>query len=117
MHTCKKKDIHTCTEQELLIHTFNNKIEELWPWVAFTLNGTSVLAVISYIHFLYLKAVLVFVTNAGHNGHTWVHRPLVISCEYDARAVQPGSFRDPIQQVAPMMTRDASVRSGEMNFI
>lgn len=74
-----------CTEQQRLsIHTFYNKVEELWPRIALTLNGACVLAVVSYIHLLYLKAVLMFVSNAGHNGHTWIHRPLVIPCEYDA---------------------------------
>lgn len=54
-----------------------------------------------------------FVSNAGHNGHTWIHRPLVIPCEYDAWAVQPGSFRDPIQQVAPTVKKNICVRSRE----
>lgn len=109
--------VHTCTQRRIAIYrirTFNNEVEELWPRVAFTLNGACILAVIAYIHFLYLKAVLMFVANAGNNGHTWVHRPLVIPCKYDAWAIQPGSFRDTIQQVAPMMTRDASVRSGQV---
>lgn len=75
----------TCTnKQQGQTRTFYNKVEELWPWVALTLNGACVLAIISYIHSLYLKAVLMFVSNAGHNGHTWIHRPLVIPCEYDA---------------------------------
>lgn len=100
----------------LFIHlrTFYDQVEDLWLRVALTLNGARVLAVVRYVHFLNLKAVLVFIPNAGHNGDTWVHRPLVVPCEYDAGAVQPGSFRDPIQQVAPTMTRDISVGSGQI---
>lgn len=90
--------------------TFYNEVEELWPWVTLTLNRACVKAIISYIHFLYLKAVLMFVSNTGHYGHTWIHRPLVIPCEYDAWAVQPGSFRDPIQQVAPGSTKKDTFR-------
>lgn len=75
----------TCTnKQQGQTRTFYNKVEELWPRVAFTLNGACVLAIISYIHLLYLKAVLMFVSNTGHNGYAWIHRPLVIPCEYDA---------------------------------
>lgn len=93
---------HTHTQRDSAqrvrsLPTFYNEVEQLWPWVALTLNGARVLAVIGYIHPLYLKAVLVFVSDAWHNGHTWVHRPLVISCKYDAWAIQPGSFWDPIQ--------------------
>lgn len=74
-----------CTEQRgLPIRTFYNKVEELWPRVTLTLDGARVLAVVSYIHFLYLKAVLMFVSDTGHDGHTGVHRPLVVPCEYDA---------------------------------
>lgn len=65
-------------------HTFDNEVEELWPWVALALDGACVLAVVGYIHFLYLKAVLVFVPDAGHDGHTRVHGPFVVPCEYDA---------------------------------
>lgn len=82
--------------------TFHDEVEELWPRVALTLDGARVLAIVAYIHFLYLKAVLVLVPDAGHNGHARVHGPFVVPCEYDARAVQPGAFRDPIQQVAPV---------------
>lgn len=64
--------------------TFHNEVEELWPWVALTLDGACVLAVVAYIHFLNLKAVLVLVADAGHNGHTWVHGPFVVPCENDA---------------------------------
>lgn len=80
----KETLVHTSIHTSCTIHTFHNEVEELWPWVAFTLNGACVLAIIGYIHFLYLKAVLVFVPAAGHNGQSWVHRPLVIPCEYDA---------------------------------
>lgn len=86
--------------------TFYDEVEKLRPWVALALNWTRVQAVIANIHFLYLKAVLVFVSNTGHYGHPRVHGPLVVSCENDACTVQPGSFRDPIQQVAPELTRD-----------
>lgn len=82
--------------------TFHDEVEELWPWVALALDGACVLAVVTYIHFLYLEAVLVLVPDAGHNGHARVHGPLVVPCENDAGAVQPGAFRDPIQQVAPV---------------
>lgn len=96
-------------------HTFHNEVEELWPWVALTLDGACVLAVVAYIHFLYLKAVLVLIPNTGHNGHAWVHGPFVIPCENDAWAIQPGAFRDPIQQVAPVAAaqKDGGVRCEE----
>lgn len=95
--------------------TFHDEVEELWPRVALTLDGARVLAVVAYIHFLYLKAVLVLVPDAGHNGHARVHGPFVVPCEYDARAVQPGAFRDPIQQVAPVAAgqKDGGVRREE----
>lgn len=81
--------------------TFYDEVEEFWSGAALALDGACVEAVVGDVHLRYLKAVLVFVPNARHDGHTRVHRPLVVSCEYDAGAVQPGSFRDPIQQVAP----------------
>lgn len=81
--------------------TFYDEVEEFWSGAPLTLDGTCVEAIVGDVHLRYLKAVLVFVPNARHDGHPRVHRPLVVSCENDAGAVQPGSFRDPIQQVAP----------------
>lgn len=81
--------------------TFYDEVEEFWSRAALALDGACVEAVVGDINLRYLKAVLMFVPDARHDGHAWVHRPLVVPCEYDAGAVQPGSFRDPIQQVAP----------------
>lgn len=81
--------------------TFYDEVEEFWPRAALALDGARVQAIVGDIDLRYLKAVLMFVPDARHNGHARVHRPLVVPCEYDAGAVQPGSFRDPIQQVAP----------------
>lgn len=81
--------------------TFHDEVEEFRSRAALALDGARVEAVVADVHLRYLKAVLVFVPDARHDGHPRVHRPLVVSCEYDAGAVQPGSFRDPIQQVAP----------------
>lgn len=96
-------------------HTFHDEVEELRPRVALTLDGARVLAVVAYIHFLYLKAVLVLIPDAGHDGHAWVHGPFVVPCENDAGAIQPGAFRDPIQQVAPVAAaqKDGGVRCEE----
>lgn len=96
-------------------HTFHDEIEELWPWVAFALDGACVLAVVAYIHFLYLKAVLMLIPDAGHNGHAWVHGPFVVPRKNDAWAIQPGAFRDSIQQVAPVAAtqKDGRVRCEE----
>lgn len=80
----------------LALLTFYNKVEKFWPSVPLTLIWACVLAVIGYVHFLYLKAVLVFVANIGHYRDTGVYGPLVVPCEYDAWAIQPGSFSDPI---------------------
>lgn len=81
--------------------TFYDEVEEFWSGAALALDGARVEAVVGDVHLRYLKAVLVFVADARHDGHAGVHRPLVVPREYDAGAVQPGSFRDPIQQVAP----------------
>lgn len=81
--------------------TFYDEVEEFWSGASLALDGARVETVVGDVHLRYLKAVLVFVPDTRHDGHTRVHRPLVVSCENDAGAVQPGSFRDPIQQVAP----------------
>lgn len=81
--------------------TFYDEVEKFRSRAPLALDGARVEAVIGDINLRYLKAVLMFVPNARHDGHARVHRPLVVPCEDDAGAVQPGSFRDPIQQVAP----------------
>lgn len=66
-YTMKRTHTHTQRDSAQRVRslpTFYNEVEQLWPWVALTLNGACVLAVIGYIHPLYLKAVLVFVSDA-----------------------------------------------------
>lgn len=89
--------------------TFDDEVEEFWSGAALALDGARVEAIVADIHLRYLKAVLVFVPDSWHDGHARVHRPLVVPCEYDAGAVQPGPFRDPIQQVAPAQGRKGTL--------
>lgn len=84
--------------------TFYDEVEEFWSRAALALDGARVEAIVGDVHLCYLKAVLMFVSDARHDGDARVHRPLIVPCKYDAGAVQPGSFRDPIQQVAPAAT-------------
>lgn len=98
------EDVHVSADILGQTLTFYDEVEEFWSRAAFTLDGACIEAIVGDVHLRYLKAVLMFVPDARHNGHTRVHRPLVVPCKYDAGAIQPGSFRDPIQQVAPTVT-------------